>query len=74
MQKIDYWRTGSKYVDNRYRINKKTTREITGIHDSSKVSRLLKQWVTTGLIEKMDSGYKGNVYYKKLGAEVPEAE
>lgn len=74
IQKIDYWDTVSNYLDNNYRINNQTTREITGIHDSSKVSRLLKQWVTKGLIEKIDSGYKGNIYYKKLGAEVPETE
>jgi len=74
MQKIDYWDTVSNYLDNNYRINNQTTREITGIHDPSKVSRLLKQWTTKGLIEKIDSGYKGNIYYKKLGAELPDAE
>ncbi len=74
MQKIDYWDTVSNYLDNNYRINNKTTKEITGIHDSSRVSRLLKHWVKQGLIEMIDSGYKGNTFYKKLGANVPESE
>ena len=73
LQKIDYWDTVSNYLDDNYRINNQTTREITGIADSSKVSRMLKQWVIKGLIEKLDSGYKGNIYYKKLGAEIPNA-
>lgn len=72
MQKIDYWDTVSKYLDDNYRINNKKTREITGIGDSSKASRLLKAWVNKGLIEMISSGYKGNVYYKKLGAQVPD--
>ncbi len=74
IQKIDYWDTVSNYLDNNYRINNQTTREITGIQDSSKASRLLKVWVLKGLIEKVDSGYKGNIHYKKLGAEIPETD
>jgi len=74
MQRIDYWDTVGNYLDDNYRINNQTTREITGIQDSSKVSRLLKQWVNKGLIEKIDSGYKGNIFYKKLGAEVPSTD
>lgn len=74
MQKIDYWDTVSNYLDKNYRINNQATREITSIGDSSKVSRLLKQWVIKGLIEKIDSGYKGNIYYRKLGAELPDTE
>ena len=71
MQKIDYWDTVSKYLDDNYRINNQKAREITGITDTSKVSRLLKAWAIKGLIEKVESGYRGNTYYKKPGVDIP---
>lgn len=74
MQRIDYWDTVSNYLDDNYRINNSKVREITGIKDSSKTSRLLKSWVTNGLIEMIGSGYKGNVYYKKLGAKIQDKD
>lgn len=70
MQKIDYWDTVSNYLDDNHRINNQKAREITGIADSSKVSRLLKSWANQGFIEKIESGYRGNTYYKKPGLEI----
>ena len=67
MQKINYWDTVKNYLAANYKINNQKTREITGITDSSKVSRMLKSWIDQGLIEKIDHGYKGNIHYKLAG-------
>lgn len=73
MQKIDYWDTVSNYLDDNVRINNQKVREITNIADSSKASRLLKMWVHKGLIEKVETGYRGHTYYKKLGVNITDA-
>lgn len=73
MQKIDYWDTVSNYLDDNIRINNQKVREITNIADSSKASRLLKSWVHKGLIEKVETGYRGHTYYKKLGVNITDA-
>lgn len=70
LQKIDYWDTVSNYLNNHYRINNQTTREIINLSDTSKVSRLLKAWSTAGLLEKVETGYRGNTYYKKPNVEI----
>lgn len=72
MQKIEYWDTVSKYLDENYRITNGDARRITGIQDSVKMSRLLKSWVIRGLLERIDKGYRGSFYYKKVGVEVPK--
>ena len=72
MQKIDYWDTVRNYLVANYRINNQKVREITGITDSSKVSRMLRSWIEKGLIEKVDHGYKGRIYYKLSGADFME--
>ena len=68
LQKIDYWDTVKKYLVDNYKINNKQVREITNIADSSKVSRMLKQWVNQELLEKVDHEYKGNIYYRLSGS------
>lgn len=72
IHRIDYWDTVSNYLDDNYRINSQKAREITGIQDPSKASRLLKSWVNKGLIEKIESGYRGDTYYKKVNIDIPE--
>ena len=72
MQKIEYWDTVSKYLDDNYRIKNKEAREITGITDTTKMSRMLKQWLNKGLLERVEKGFKGNFYYKKIGIEIPK--
>lgn len=67
MQKIEYWDTVSNYLDNNFTITNQETREIVGIQDTPKVSRLLKKWVDDGLLERIESGYKGDIRYKKPG-------
>ncbi|MEK9131442.1 MAG: ATP-binding protein [Patescibacteria group bacterium] len=72
LQKIEYWDTVSKFLDERYRITNKEARGITGIADTIKMSRTLKLWVTKGLLEKIESRFKGGVSYKKVGAMIPK--
>lgn len=71
LQKIEYWDTVSKYLDDHYKINNSEARNITGIGDTLKMSRLLNAWVNKGLLERVGKGYKGNMYYRKPGQEVP---
>ena len=68
--KIEYWDTVSNYLDDNYRITNQEARRITSITDSATMSRLLKGWVSKGLIEKVGTGFRGDVYYKKIGAEI----
>jgi ATP-dependent DNA helicase RecG len=71
LQKIEYWDTVSKYLDEHYRITNTTARRITGVSDTLKVSRLLKSWVDRGLLQKIGGKSKKGVYYIKPGLEVP---
>ena len=72
LQRVEYWDTVSKYLDENYRITNKDARSITSITDTIKMSRQLKQWVAKGLLEKVDSKFKGGVYYKKVGVTIPK--
>ena len=70
LQKIEFWDTVSKYLDENYRITNKEARDITGEGDTIKMSRLLKLWAAKDLLEKIDSKFKGGVFYKKAGVNV----
>ena len=59
-------------MDENYRITNKEARDITSFTDTIKMSRQLKQWVAKGLLEKVDSKFKGGVYYKKVGVTIPK--
>lgn len=72
LQRVEYWDTVSKYLDENYRITNKEARNITNITDTIKMSRQLKQWVAKDLLEKVDSKFKGGVYYKKVGVTIPK--
>jgi len=72
LQKVEYWDMVSKYLDENYRITNREARSITSITDTIKMSRLLKLWVTKGLLEKVDSKFKGGVFYKKVGVTIPK--
>lgn len=72
IHKVEYWDIVSKYIDEKFKITNKEAREITGIEDTIKMSRLLKLWVAKGLLEKVDSKFKGGVFYKKVGVTVPK--
>ncbi len=71
LQRVEYWDTVSKYLDENYRITNGEARKITGINDTLKMSRLLKTWVDKGLLEKVGQKAKKVTYYKKIGQEVP---
>ena len=73
LQRIEYWDTVSKYLDENYRINNNEARRITGVSDTLKMSRLLKSWVDRGILEKVSGRSKKVVYYVKPGQEVPPA-
>lgn len=70
LHKVEYWDTVSKYLDENYRITNRTAREITGIHDTLKMSQLLRGWVDKGLLEKIGAAKKDS-YYRKPGQEAP---
>jgi ATP-dependent DNA helicase RecG len=69
--KIEYWDTVSKYLEENYRITNKMAREITGVQDVLKMSRLLRGWVEKELLEKIGKAKK-DCYYRKPGQEVPK--
>ena len=71
MHKIEYWDTVSKYLDENYRVTNRKAREITGVHDVLKMSRLLRGWVDKDLLEKIGKAKKDS-YYRKPGQEVPK--
>jgi ATP-dependent DNA helicase RecG len=71
LQRIEYWDTVSKYLDNNYWINNQLARKITGVEDTLKMSRYFKEWTEKGLLQKVNSNFKGNVFYKKVGVTVP---
>jgi len=71
LQKIEYWDTVSKYLDEHYRITNSEARRVTGVGDTLKMSRFLKSWVSKGLLERVGSGFKGHMYYRKPGVEIP---
>lgn len=71
LQKVEFWDTVSKYIDDNYKITNNEARKITGVEDTLRMSRLLKTWVDKGLIEKVGDADKKNVFYKKPGSEAP---
>lgn len=73
LQRVEYWDTVNKYLDENYRINNHEARRITGINDTLKMSRLLKSWVEKDLLNRVGGQVKKTAYYVKPGQEVPSA-
>lgn len=71
LYKVEYWDTVSKYLDENYRITNKKAREITGLDDVLKMSRILHGWVEKDLLEKVGKAKK-DCYYRKPGQEIPK--
>lgn len=71
IQKIEYWDTVSKYLDDNFTISNQEARKITGIQDTPRISRLFRRWMEDGLIERVESGYRGDTFYKKPGVVLP---
>ncbi len=72
LHKVEYWDTVSKYLDDNFKITNKEARKITGVEDTIKMSRILKSWVNKRLLERIDTGFKGSTYYKKVGVDIPK--
>ena len=70
LQRIAFWDTVSKYLDEHYRITNNEARRITGVNDILKMSRLLKSWVDKGLLERAGKAKK-EIHYMKPGQVVP---
>lgn len=70
-QKISYWDTVSNYLDDNYQITNAEARKITGIQDTIKMSRILKDWVDKKLLFKVQGDFKGNTLYRKHGVKDP---
>lgn len=71
LEAVEYWDTVNKYLEAHYRITNKVARQITGIEDTLKMSRLLKTWVDDGLLEKIGVSDKKAVYYVRPGRDIP---
>jgi len=71
IKKIEYWDTVSKFLDKNYQITNESARKITGVSDTLKMSRLLKEWCENGLLEKIGKAKKDSSY-RKPGQELPK--
>lgn len=71
LEAIGYWDTINNYLDKHNRVTNKIARQITGIEDTLKMSRLLKTWVDDRLLEKIGINDKKAVYYVKPGRDIP---
>ena len=70
LQRIEYWDTVSRYIQEHYRISNNEARRITGIRDTLKMSSLLRLWVDKGLLLKVGNKSKKGTYYIKPGQEM----
>ena len=72
LERVSYWDTVSQYLEEHLRITNSEIRKITGIKDTVKASRLLKQWTKQKLLEEAEGVAKKSKYYHKPGVK-PEA-
>lgn len=70
IERITYWDTVSKYLDKKFKITNKELRQITGITDTLKASRLLRTWTKQGLLEEGRGTSKKMKYYHKAGVKL----
>lgn len=71
LHRIEYWDVVSNYLNTNFYITNQKARKITNIQDTIKMSRLLRTWVNQGLLEKLESDFKGMTSYKKVGVDIP---
>lgn len=64
MQKVEYWDAVSKFLDENFQITNAEARSVTGIADTTKMSRLLSQWVKRGLLVEQGVSRRGRAYRK----------
>lgn len=70
IERVTYWDTVSKYLDKKFKITNKELRQITGIADTLRASRLLKTWTRQGLLEEGKGVSKKLKYYHKPGVKL----
>lgn len=68
-QKVEYWDTVSKYIEQHQSITNEEARRITGVADTLKMSRLLGSWVSKGLLERHGQKKKAR-YFAKSGPTI----
>ena len=71
IRKVDYWDLVSRYIDAKGKITNQEVRKITGIEDTLQTTRLLNEWVSSGLLEKRGGKTRG-AFYIKSGVDIPE--
>ena len=71
VHKMDYWDIVSKYIDSKGKITNQEVRHITGIEDTLQVTRLLSEWVASGLLEKQGGKTRGS-FYTKSGQDLSQ--
>ncbi|NCU32545.1 MAG: hypothetical protein EOM23_06355 [Candidatus Moranbacteria bacterium] len=71
LERIEYWDIVNKFLETNYRITNQQARQITGVKDTLKMSRLLKMWVDKGLLEKIGLKDKKAIYYIRPGRNIP---
>ena len=64
------WEKVNQYLDENKYINNKKAREITGVVQIDKMSKLFKRWTTQGLIEKIDNPAPRYVKYKLANKDI----
>ncbi len=67
LQRVEYWDVVSKYLQDHYKITNSEAREITGIKDTLKMTRLLNKWVSQKVLIKVSGKSKKHTYYTTLG-------
>lgn len=68
-RRVDYWDTVSKYLELNGKITNQEVRQVTGIEDTLQTTRLLNDWVSSGLLEKRGGKTRG-AYYIKTGQDL----
>lgn len=70
LHKVDYWDVVMRYIDTNKRITNQEVRKVTGIEDTLQTTRLLNEWVASGLLEKKGGKTRG-AYYIRSGQDIP---
>lgn len=70
IHKVDYWDVVMRYIDAKGKITNQEVRQVTGIEDTLQTTRLLNEWVASGLLEKKGGKTKG-AYYIRSGRDIP---
>lgn len=65
-RRTPYWERAEEFLKKYGKITNRDLRQMTGIQDTVRISRILKNWVDHGLLIKMGTSKKGRYYVKGL--------